>query len=53
MKKGSSKGVCSNPQCKREFTINVPWQKFCSDRCRLIAWVLDKAKGFMDGRKKD
>ena len=42
--KGPSKGVCQNPQCKREFTLNVPWQKYCCDRCRFEAWVLRKVQ---------
>lgn len=46
-------GICGNPGCNKEFTVKVPWQKYCSDRCRLVAWVLGKAKRFMDGRKKD
>lgn len=48
MKKGSYKGVCGNPQCKRDFTVNVPWQKYCSDRCRLIAWALNKVKSLCE-----
>jgi hypothetical protein len=39
MRKGFYKGVCGNPHCKREFTMKTPWQKYCSDRCRLIAWA--------------
>ena len=53
MKKRSYKGLCGNPQCGREFIIKVRWQKYCSDRCRLVAGVLSKANGLTDGGKKD
>jgi len=46
MGKGSGKGLtrlCENQGCKREFTVNRVWQKFCSPRCRLVAWALGKA----------
>lgn len=50
MRKGPSKEVCGNPQCRREFTMNVPWKKYCSDRCRLIAWALNKGKSLSENR---
>jgi hypothetical protein len=48
MAKRLTKGVCANPQCRREFTINVPWQKYCSDRCRFVGWVLSRVRFYSE-----
>ena len=44
MRKGSVSRRCSNPGCSKEITLNRPWQKYCSDRCRLIAWAIKKVE---------
>jgi hypothetical protein len=28
------KSFCDNPECKKEYAKNKPWQRFCSSKCK-------------------
>jgi hypothetical protein len=36
------KDLCEN--CKASYERKTRWQKYCSDRCRLEAWVLKRVE---------
>jgi hypothetical protein len=52
MRRRVDTGICGNPGCNKEFTVKVPWQKYCSDECRLAALVLRKVQITMTFKKK-
>jgi len=41
MKKAS---ICGNPGCQGNFVKKRPWQKYCSDQCRMEGWIFKKAR---------
>lgn len=34
---------CLRVGCHKRFEKTVPWKKYCSDTCKLIAWALRQA----------
>lgn len=39
---GEPQPLCEN--CKAPYERKKPWQRFCSNQCRLDAWILKRVK---------